>query len=91
MDRSTLAYARTLTYVVPPECKGQTVTRSYSDPNGEFVYRRTFDASDRTESYDCVAVESVLDYEDWAPQNGAPHLLRGLEWVDLDEPEDEDQ
>jgi hypothetical protein len=49
-----------MNYVTPRVCQGQIVTRSYRcDEAG--IYRRTFDASDRTETVDFIEWSEDLD------------------------------
>jgi hypothetical protein len=65
---------------VPPANQGQTVVVSYGiDTEGEAIYRRTFDRSDRSVSYERADLSALRgDFEPW---NESPDVARGA-WED---------
>jgi transcriptional regulator with XRE-family HTH domain len=53
-----------LSWHVPPECQGQTVERSYA-VEGDYLYRRVYDRSDRTERYEVREIGPAEEPEPW--------------------------
>jgi hypothetical protein len=68
-----------------PVDQGQMVHVSYST-DGEVLYRRQYDRSDRTESYDCAAIEGSC--EDFEPWNGK--LPSHDDWEACEDPDPRD-
>ena len=59
--------AANLTWIVPPQCQGQTVERAYAcDDEAEIYWRRTTDRSDGSVSYESV------ECDDFDPANSEP-------------------
>lgn len=69
-------------FEVHDQDRGQIVTREYAIHDGR-VWRRSFDASDRSESFasaDLSDVEDILGDGDWSARDVAPVADR-MEWV----------
>jgi len=76
-DKAMLGHAQAQTYIVPPVCQGQIVTVAYAT-DGELIFQRCFDASDRTEAYYVSDFYALVD--GWDPVNKEPELDDGWEW-----------
>lgn len=65
-------------FLTPPQNEGQIVEVSYAWDDKGNLYRRVYDASDRTKEF-YIGKRSQVDKipEDWLPVNGRPE-----EWVD---------
>lgn len=73
--------------ITPPENQGQMVEVSYGWHDGR-LYRRTYDRSDRAESWDIADEEDSNNLpESWCAVNGGPGRMR---WEVCDKPGDED-
>jgi hypothetical protein len=69
------SYKPTTTFITPPENQGQIVTVSYAlAADDELILVRTYDASDRTTSYDAYAYPEECDQDSYDPANGEPEL-----------------
>lgn len=80
MDSKTRQMLEGLAWVVPPVCQGQIVEVAYASDRECSLYRRTFDRSDRTTSYERADLDDLEgEFEPW---NGEPDVVG---WESMDD------
>ncbi len=81
MSKITVELVESLnvSYIVPPEYRGQTVEVAYAaDWDERLVVRRTHDRSTGRVSYEWAPAESI--YGDWEPWDRKPSLKGKRVW-----------
>lgn len=75
--------------ITPQSAAGQIVTRSYGWHDG-LLYRRSYDASDRTTAWDvCIVSQPLWDAEVDDPEEW--HRLPESMWLAANEPPEDDR